>query len=231
MAFPTDKELLTAIENILQNADLDHITSRKVRRSLEDHFSVELSMCKDKLEKMIMTTISKQISARSKKSTADDSSSEIPKCDSSDCDSSSSDEPEVPKKRKKRTGDEELARSLHAETNGMRRRSVSGKLKLITHTVFVGTKPKIEKRQSSGGKNGFTRPLTLSDEMAVYLGEKQLSRAELVKRLWACAREQNLFDPENKQYVICNEDWQRLFGQKRFRMFGIAKHLRRHIVD
>ncbi|KAF7255593.1 hypothetical protein EG68_07318 [Paragonimus skrjabini miyazakii] len=219
MAFPTDKELLTAIENILQNADLEHITSRKVRRSLEDHFSVELSMCKDKLEKMIMTTISKQISARSKKSTADDSSSEIPKCDSSDSDSSSSDEPEVPKKRKKRTGDEELARSLHAEANGMRRRSVSG------------TKSKIDKRQSSGGKTGFTRPLTLSDEMAVYLGEKQLSRAELIKRLWACAREQNLFDPENKQYVICNEDWQRLFGQKRFRMFGIAKHLRRHIVD
>ncbi|KAA3681533.1 upstream activation factor subunit UAF30 [Paragonimus westermani] len=219
MAFPTDKELLTAIENILQNADLDHITSRKVRRSLEDHFSVELSMCKDKLEKMIMTTISKQISARAKKSTADDSSSEIPKCDSSDSNSSSSDEPEVPKKRKKRTGDEELARSLHAEANGMRRRSVSG------------TKSKGEKRQSSGGKTGFTRPLTLSDEMAVYLGEKQLSRAELVKRLWACAREQNLFDPENKQYVICNEDWQRLFGQKRFRMFGIAKHLRRHIVD
>ncbi|CAH8667601.1 unnamed protein product [Dicrocoelium dendriticum] len=219
MTFPRDDELLLCIENILRDADLDRITSRKVRHLLEERFDTELSSYKNKIEVMILNTIRKIDSIKNKsngeKEIRADSSDASP-----DSGNSSSDEQETPsKKRRERNCDEEFARSLHAETNGMRRR---------TTPTF---KPKSARQSSGSGKTGFTRPLTLSDEMAQYIGEKQLSRAELVKRLWALARENNLFDPENKQFVICNDDWQRLFGQKRFKMFGIAKHLQRHIVE
>ncbi|CAL8102069.1 unnamed protein product [Calicophoron daubneyi] len=217
MAYPTDAQLLEQVKKLLNGADLDKVTSRKIRHSIEEHFNVDLSSDKDKIEKMILTTM-KKLNSKEKperESSSDGRDEESSQDESTDLEQDSDSGPR--KKRKKREDDEDFARSLHAEANGMRKRSNA-------------SKPKTQ-RKSSGGGGGFTRPLTLSDEMAEYVGHKQLSRAELVKWFWAEAKERNLFDPENKQFVVCNEDWQRLFGQKRFRMFGIAKHLKRHIID
>nr|CAX75749.1 Upstream activation factor subunit UAF30 [Schistosoma japonicum] len=146
-------------------------------------------------------------------------------------DASCESEPEEPvkKKRNKASDDEDYARSLHAETNGMRRRSGCSKRGLLSSHKHLDSKPK-QQKQPGSGKTGFTRPLLLSDELAEYVGAKELSRSDLVKKFWKIAKEQDLFDPNNKQFVVCNEDWQRLFNLKRFRMFGVAKHLKRHII-
>lgn len=73
----------------------------------------------------------------------------------------------------------------------MRRRDSGGKLAYV-QTILV-VKPKQQRKSSTGGKTGFTRPLKLSDEMADYIGQESLSRAELVKHFWAQAKEENLF--------------------------------------
>ncbi|CAH8466420.1 unnamed protein product [Schistosoma turkestanicum] len=219
MAYPSDSQLLTKIEKILHDADLSQVTSKKVRSALEAHFNIDLSNEKSKLETMIMSTLEKLQSSKSQ-SKSDSKRISSPEIDEfTESDESSDSEPEKPakKKKKKTSDDEDYARSLHAEANGMRRRSSSS------------TKPRSQK-QTGGGKTGFTRPLILSDEMAEYIGEKELSRSDLVKKFWEIAREQDLFDPNNRQFVVCNEDWQRLFNLKRFRMFGVAKHLKRHII-
>ncbi|CAH8440318.1 unnamed protein product [Heterobilharzia americana] len=220
MAYPSDNQLLTRIEKILHGADLTQVTSKKVRSALEAHFNIDLSAEKSKLEAMIMSTLEKlqSLKTQSKNGSKRSSSPEVD--ESTDSDASSQSEPVEPKRKRKKksSDDEDYARTLHAEANGMRRRSISN------------TKPRSQK-QTSGKATGFTRPLTLSDELAEYIGEKELTRSDLVKRFWAIAKEQNLFDPNNKQYVVCNDDWQRLFNQKRFRMFGIAKHLKRHIIE
>ncbi|KAG5447890.1 upstream activation factor subunit [Clonorchis sinensis] len=219
MPLPSDVELLTRVESILRNADLEKTTSRKVRNELEEYFGVDLSSHKQKIEKMILSTMSKQArhSTSGQNEDSPEQSQEDSDAESSESASSSVGSSPKPKKRRQ-PADEDMARAVHASANGMRKRPSSGK-------------PKVERRSSGSGKSGFTRPLGLSDEMSAYVGQKTMSRAELVKRFWSLAKENNLFDPDNKQYVICNEDWQRLFGQKRFRMFGIAKHLKRHILE
>ncbi|KER23800.1 hypothetical protein T265_08389 [Opisthorchis viverrini] len=200
-------------------AMLRQIIIRKVRNELEEYFGVDLSSHKQKIEKMILNTMSKQArhSTSGQNNDSPGQSEEDSDAESSESASSSVGSSPKPKKRRQ-PADEDMARAVHASANGMRKRPSSGK-------------SKVERRSSGSGKSGFTRPLGLSDEMSAYVGQKQMSRAELVKRFWSLAKENNLFDPDNKQYVICNEDWQRLFGQKRFRMFGIAKHLKRHILE
>ncbi|TNN09679.1 Upstream activation factor subunit spp27 isoform 1 [Schistosoma japonicum] len=220
MAYPSDSQLLAKIEKLLQDADLSQVTSKKVRSALESHFNIDLSTEKSKLETMIMSTLEKLQSSRSKSRNGSKRSSSPEPEEFTESDASCESEPEEPvkKKRNKASDDEDYARSLHAETNGMRRRS------------GCNSKPK-QQKQPGSGKTGFTRPLLLSDELAEYVGAKELSRSDLVKKFWKIAKEQDLFDPNNKQFVVCNEDWQRLFNLKRFRMFGVAKHLKRHIIE
>ncbi len=76
----------------------------------------------------------------------------------------------------------------------MRRRKAARK-NFIGKFSMQLAKPKQQRTPGSTGKGGggFTKPVTLSEEMAAHLGAPALSRAELVKRFWAEAKEKQLF--------------------------------------
>lgn len=71
MAEPTDNQLFASIrgiystyissfiffEEILNNADLTEITSKKVRKTLEEHFSLSLTDRKSSIDAMIMRVL------------------------------------------------------------------------------------------------------------------------------------------------------------------------------
>ncbi|BHF72695.1 hypothetical protein SprV_0401576400 [Sparganum proliferum] len=57
MAEPSDAQLRSAIREILQNADLSKVTSKNVRKNLEDMFNIDLNDKKASIEKMIMKTL------------------------------------------------------------------------------------------------------------------------------------------------------------------------------
>ncbi|GAB0088249.1 upstream activation factor subunit spp27 [Sergentomyia squamirostris] len=86
-----------------------------------------------------------------------------------------------------------------------------------------------EKKKGRG--TGFTRPYTLSPELAALMGAEALPRHEVVKKIWAIIKERNLYDPKNKQYAICDSDLLKVMGVKRFRTFGMLKYLRDHFLD
>merc|ERR1712027_106142 len=91
-----------------------------------------------------------------------------------------------------------------------------------TTVKMAGDKP--EKKQ-----NGLTKPLNLSPELAAIVGAKKdekLARSEVVKRLWAYLRAQNLQDPENKQYFTPDEKMAPVFGTEKIKAFGMAKYLK-----
>merc|ERR1712059_85137 len=82
--------------------------------------------------------------------------------------------------------------------------------------------------------SGLTKPLTLSPELAELVEAKkgeQLSRPEVVKRIWAYLKKNKLQDPENKQYFVPDDAMKPIFGEEKVRAFGMAKYLKTHLTS
>jgi len=95
----------------------------------------------------------------------------------------------------------------------------------------------IQKPAATGGGGGrgkssaFTKSFKLSDELAAVVGADVMPRHEVVKKLWAVIKERNLQDPGNKQFAICDDQLFKVIGVKRFRTFGMMKHLKNHFLE
>lgn len=90
----------------------------------------------------------------------------------------------------------------------------------------AAVKPKGAKRESV-----YSRKCVLSPELAAVMGEDQMARHDVVKRMWGIFRERELFDPSNKQFGICDSQLLKVFGKKRVQLFGMMKYLKSHIKD
>ena len=70
----------------------------------------------------------------------------------------------------------------------------------------------------------------LADLVGAKKGE-QLSRPEVVKRIWAYLKANKLQDPENKQYFKPDAKMKPIFGEDKVRAFGMAKFLKSHLTN
>merc|ERR1712058_198260 len=89
-------------------------------------------------------------------------------------------------------------------------------------------KPKAKKGKKGGG-NGYTAPVKLSEELADIVGGDEMSRHEVVKRMWAYIKDNKLQDPKNKQFIKCDEKLSKVIPTKKFRGFGMVKYLKEHM--
>merc|ERR1712001_67415 len=77
---------------------------------------------------------------------------------------------------------------------------------------------------------GLTQPKKLSAELADIVGQKEASRSECVKQLWAYLKKHELQDPANKQYFTPDKKMAKVFGTDKLRGFGMAKFLNVHLT-
>lgn len=82
-----------------------------------------------------------------------------------------------------------------------------------------------------GKGGGYTRAYTLSPALSDLMGKDEMPRHEVVKRIWEIIKERNLYDPNNKQFVVCDDALLKVFGTKRFRAFGMMKYLKTHFIN
>jgi len=90
--------------------------------------------------------------------------------------------------------------------------------------------PRKGKRQKGGA--GFLAPLQLSDALVKFIGtgENELSRSDVVKRMWNYIKQNNLQDPSDKKTVICDEKLKELFQVDSFIGFTVPKLLVAHFI-
>ncbi|KAL5788423.1 hypothetical protein ACOSP7_005372 [Xanthoceras sorbifolium] len=88
-----------------------------------------------------------------------------------------------------------------------------------------------EKRQKKGS-SGFLAPLPLSDALMKFFGtgENVLSRADVVKRMWAYIKQNDLQDPSDKRNIICDDKLKELFEVDSFHGFSVTKLLTAHFI-
>ena len=83
-------------------------------------------------------------------------------------------------------------------------------------------------------KSGIQKELNVSKELAVIIGTKKdekISRPQCVKRLWAYLKENNLQDPENKQFFTPDAKMEPVFGNERIKAFSMSKYLKEHLTN
>lgn len=62
-----------------------------------------------------------------------------------------------------------------------------------------------------------------------YLTSLQLSRPQVVKKLWEHIKEHNLQDPSDKRQILCDERMQAVFKIARVDMFQMNKLVGNHL--
>ncbi|RLN18266.1 hypothetical protein C2845_PM02G46900 [Panicum miliaceum] len=86
--------------------------------------------------------------------------------------------------------------------------------------------------KGNGGKKrggGFTKLCSLSPALQEFVGASELARTEVVKKLWAYIRENNLQDQSNKRKILPDERLKKIFNVNSIDMFQMNKALTKHI--
>ncbi|KAJ9157550.1 Swib mdm2 protein [Pleurostoma richardsiae] len=154
---------------------------------------------------------------------------------------------EPAKKRKRYSSDLEdadarLAAELQAQENRMARgRSTRGggvakpkkkvSKKKSDKKVRAGDDSDVDASEDSGtpkkrkAGGGFQKEFNLSYPLAELVGTSQLSRPQVVKKLWEHIKANELQDPKDKRQIICDDKMQAVFKQNRVDMFQMNKLL------
>jgi upstream activation factor subunit UAF30 len=86
------------------------------------------------------------------------------------------------------------------------------------------------KKKSARKPNAaFMKALTPSAELATVVGAAALARTEVVKKLWAYIKKNNLQNPKNKRNIMCDDKLSKVFGKKEVSMFELASLIGKHL--
>ncbi|CAG9952450.1 unnamed protein product [Clonostachys rosea f. rosea IK726] len=250
-----EKKFAAIIDAILETADLETISQRKVRQALEGRLGGrDLSDQKDAIKDLIQT----RFEARLSQDAQEDEDSETKKRSSTngtsryddDANTDASASPEPARKKVKRSSsaedaDARLAAQLQAQENSLARsRSTRGggtdkkavkkkkaPRKKSAKKVKSEDDSDVEggepKKKRSGG--GFQKPFNLSPALSELTGETQLSRPGVVKSLWAHIKANDLQDPNDRRQILCDEKMQAIFKQTKVDMFRMNKEISNHL--
>lgn len=167
--------------------------------------------------------------------------------------------PPASKKAKKashKLTDEEYARQLSSELNQRPSRSnrkSNGSLKKVSSRTPKKTKSRAKVDDSDDGsedvddhakqrkprarksngeaRGGFAKELTLSEPLAAVVDATQLSRPQVVKRLWVYIKANDLQNPKNKKEILCDDSLRAIFNADKIDMFAMNKVLSQHLYE
>jgi upstream activation factor subunit UAF30 len=76
----------------------------------------------------------------------------------------------------------------------------------------------------------FMKPLNPSKELAEVVGNKPIPRTEVIKKLWAYIRKNNLQDAKERRMINADDALRVIFGgKKQVSMFEMTKLVNKHL--
>lgn len=78
--------------------------------------------------------------------------------------------------------------------------------------------------------NGLQKVLKPSKELSAVVGAHDLSRGDVVSKVWAYIKQHNLQNPANKREILADAKLKPVFdGKDKVSMFEMNKHLAKHL--
>jgi chromatin remodeling complex protein RSC6 len=78
-------------------------------------------------------------------------------------------------------------------------------------------------------KSGLQRPVKPSADLAAITGPDSLPRSQVVSKVWAHIKANNLQNPANKREILADDKLKKIFGADKCSMFEMNKHLSKHL--
>jgi chromatin remodeling complex protein RSC6 len=97
-------------------------------------------------------------------------------------------------------------------------------------TAAAAKKVKATGKRASGARGGITAPVTPSAELAEIVGKDDLPRSEVVSKVWAYIKKNDLQDAKDRRKINADDKLAKVFGSKSSDMFEMNKHLSRHLA-
>jgi len=88
-------------------------------------------------------------------------------------------------------------------------------------------KPKAAKTAKK--PDGLSKPYQPSEELGAIVGNKPISRGDVVSKVWEYIKSNNLQNPENKREILADDKLEKVFGTKKVTMFEMNKHFSAHL--
>ena len=100
----------------------------------------------------------------------------------------------------------------------------------MAKTPTKSTETKAPATKTPGAaRGGISKPVTPSPELAEIVGKDPLPRSEIVSKMWAHIKANNLQNPENKREILADDKLKKIFGGDKASMFEMNKHLSKHV--
>mmetsp|Transcript_11071 Transcript_11071/g.18016 ORF Transcript_11071/g.18016 Transcript_11071/m.18016 type:complete len:252 (+) Transcript_11071:295-1050(+) len=245
MYVPTDEELAAAVKSFLKNADLETVTSKRIRKGLEAKFKCKLKARKGFIEKAALAEMERMENETSKR----EEEKKVDRDEDSDEEEDSDDQPIAPRKRPVKSQKAPAKKPAKAEVttimeNGVfysrtgRPQRKSQAKKQIAAQMRRSRKrtTSAESGGSSDGKkkrkNGFSKPMAVtSQSLRNFLGKDTMPRGEAAKKIWDYLKKNCEQNEKDRRERLLDETLNNIFKVKKVSYFSLQKHLSKHMKD
>jgi upstream activation factor subunit UAF30 len=247
------------VTEILEGSDLQTITAKSIRKLIQGHFNHDLSLVKKKFDACAIEhfqkycefkELAKTFGAGGTSTAA--SPSVAPKTPVSQKSKAHAEvkvkiesvsPPAVPVKKEKKAAKRVKSSSTVGKDDDSDMNNdddhdtgLDGEFDYLPHRVTRGGGRASEAASSATSKKRKRNPSSclVSDKLAAVIGCKEVFKNEITRKVWDYIKANDLQDPSNKQYILCDELLQNLAAEgesiSRLYMFHLSRVLTPHIT-
>ncbi len=107
-------------------------------------------------------------------------------------------------------------------------KTTTAKTPLEAKTKAAGKK--VSPPKAGATPNALQKPLQPSQDLAAVVGQEPLPRGEVVSKVWAYIKANNLQNPQNRREIVADDRLRKVFGKDKVTMFEMNKYLAHHLT-
>ncbi|KAJ1344727.1 hypothetical protein BSLG_000250 [Batrachochytrium salamandrivorans] len=231
---PLDK-YVPRLREILQEADLEIMSIRKLRQQVQTEFATDLGVHKESFQALVLSLIEETAETASNNNVSTKASNKA----SNKANNKANNKAGIRNSQAdtdKKAAVSSSKRPSPAETDGDTESASGGSQQKRLKRAIISSKTvsdSIDDAMDAAPKEKKAKAqflFEMSNELSLLLDKTDLlARSEVVKLIWAYIKANDLQDPSDKRFILCDEKLSAVMKVKRVGMFEMHKRLSVHL--